>query len=274
MTVLQKRYKVLVLGDFCYDATWLCTERPNPETNAPCITILKSEPFSFGMAGNVMHGLEKLGFDTYYYFSDAIKTSIKNRYIDIKTRRQLARIDHDYESFPASTDLIIERLDNLYPDAIVISDYCKGFITEEAIECVIDNSDCPIFVDTKKKDLQLFNHPRIVLKINTPEFLQAVNVPNGTIITRGAYGAQLYSPSKCLVHYEAYTPSSEGVVDVCGAGDAFLAGLVYGYVVAGKYPYMHYALVNAGISVTKHGTYAPTLDELLAGVEEYNAISG
>jgi sugar/nucleoside kinase (ribokinase family) len=57
-------------------------------------------------------------------------------------------------------------------------------------------------------------------------------------------------------------------VDVCGAGDAFLAGIVYGFL-TDEVNMIEHGIVNAGISVQHMGTYAPNLEELKQGLNEY-----
>jgi sugar/nucleoside kinase (ribokinase family) len=63
-------------------------------------------------------------------------------------------------------------------------------------------------------------------------------------------------------------------IDPCGAGDAFLAGLVYGYFQQDQpgvlsHTAVEYAMVNAALSVQHHGVYAPVLKELEQGMTSY-----
>jgi 5-dehydro-2-deoxygluconokinase len=84
---------------------------------------------------------------------------------------------------------------------------------------------------------------------------------------RGAQGAQVYLPAGVVVDAPAFPVE---VVNVLGAGDAFAAGLIYGYVHGWDW-YRSARLANAcgAILVTKQGcaNFMPTLAEVMAFVE-------
>ncbi len=84
---------------------------------------------------------------------------------------------------------------------------------------------------------------------------------------RGAQGAQVYLPTGVVVDAPAFPVE---VVNVLGAGDAFAAGLIYGYVHGWDW-YRSARLANAcgAILVTKQGcaNFMPTLAEVMAFVE-------
>jgi len=84
---------------------------------------------------------------------------------------------------------------------------------------------------------------------------------------RGAQGAQVYLPAGVVVDAPAFPVE---VVNVLGAGDAFAAGLIYGYVHGWDW-YRSARLANAcgAILVTKQGcaNFMPTLAEAMAFVE-------
>jgi bifunctional ADP-heptose synthase (sugar kinase/adenylyltransferase) len=258
MTAQQKQLKVLLLGDVCRDITHICSsDRKNPESDAPLLKIVDVKT-SDGMAANVSKCLKNLGFDVVDILPPIYSTKV--RYVDKYTKKQYIRVDSDVPTlYPLTlSDLYYANL-NSY-DAIVISDYCKGAITEELVQDLIKEFSGPIFIDTKKKDLWFANGYNCIVKINTEEYLNATDVPAGAIITRGEKGATFMDK-----HYPALKVKA---VDVCGAGDAFLAGLVYGWL-CGTRPSVHYGIVNAGLSVQYLGTYAPTLEQLQTGMQAY-----
>jgi len=84
---------------------------------------------------------------------------------------------------------------------------------------------------------------------------------------RGDQGAQVYLPAGAMVDAPAFPVE---VVNVLGAGDAFAAGLIYGYVHGWDW-YRSARLANAcgAILVTKQGcaNFMPTLAEAMAFVE-------
>jgi sugar/nucleoside kinase (ribokinase family) len=60
-----------------------------------------------------------------------------------------------------------------------------------------------------------------------------------------------------------YSAPSVEVVDVCGAGDTFLAALVYKYLnTTNIESAIKFANLASSITVTHRGVYAPTLEEV------------
>jgi D-beta-D-heptose 7-phosphate kinase/D-beta-D-heptose 1-phosphate adenosyltransferase len=110
-------------------------------------------------------------------------------------------------------------------DAIVISDYDKGFITDEVIWKFRQKFRGPIYMDTKKKNLADF--PGIYIKINQRELYESTSIPDPEhlIVTYGAKG--------CGYKESLYPAKVIEVVDVCGAGDVFLAAMVYKHLETG-----------------------------------------
>jgi sugar/nucleoside kinase (ribokinase family) len=112
-------------------------------------------------------------------------------------------------------------------DAIIISDYCKGFLLEEDIQYICDNCD-NVFIDTKKQLGDWIKNANFV-KINHLEhqknFYIIPNYPeleDKLIVTQGKNG--------CIYKGKVYPTKEVPVKDVSGAGDTFLAGLVFDYV--------------------------------------------
>ena len=140
--------KVLVIGDSCLDEYIYCTtNRFCPDAPVP---ILKPESFvsTLGMAGNVVDNLEALDVDV-ELISNANKIK-KTRYVDSRTNHMFFRIDEGEDDvFPIAQ----KSLDDIkWEDysAVVISDYCKGFIDEDTIKYISEQH--PItFLDTKKQ---------------------------------------------------------------------------------------------------------------------------
>ena len=69
---------------------------------------------------------------------------IKRRFIDERYNQQL-RVDIEDEVKPLEYDLPTEDF-----DALVISDYDKGFLTTKRIYELVEWFDGPIFIDSKK----------------------------------------------------------------------------------------------------------------------------
>lgn len=261
MTAQQKLFKVLVIGEACTDEYIHCINtRLNPESSAPLVTI-KEKEYRLGMAFNVKTCLENLGVQvTILSPIDSHNKLVKTRYINSKTKEQLLRVDIDSKLDLISDDLIKDIVTKSNYDAIVISDYNKGYLSYDSINNITKYYDKAIFLDTKKNILSKFDNTRIIIKINEHEANAANIVPKGTIVTMGDNGVSWYG--------ERWSAYKSDTVDVCGAGDAFMAGFVYGYL-HNLSECIEYGIVNAGISVRHIGIYAPTNKELMAGLDDY-----
>lgn len=249
-TQAQTSFNVLLIGDNCKDVYQYGTvDRISPEAPVPVFVPVRIEEHE-GMAGNVAKNLEALGCHVNFLHRE---TSIKTRLIDIRSKQQIVRIDNDIKSDPLVFDTAIP---NVY-DAIVISDYDKGTVTYSLIEELRKEFAGPIFVDTKKQDLQRFNG--CFVKINELEYNRRTSLNDQLIITLGEHGA-IYKQGQAEVHQDA--PKVE-VSDVCGAGDTFLAALTYKYLETKDMgAAVLFALKSASITVQHVGVYAPTLEEI------------
>jgi D-beta-D-heptose 7-phosphate kinase/D-beta-D-heptose 1-phosphate adenosyltransferase len=200
------------------------------------------------MAANVRINLEALGCDVDFITGQTCK---KTRLIDIRSKQQIVRIDQDIESTPIE---FLTSIPTTY-DAIVISDYNKGTISYELIEFLLEDFSGPIFVDTKKTDLERMEG--CIVKINSLEESLAKTFPSELIVTMGKDGAR----------YKQYTypaPYVE-VSDVCGAGDTFLAALTYKMLDTGKIDEaIIFANSASALTVQHSGVYAPELEEIYA----------
>jgi bifunctional ADP-heptose synthase (sugar kinase/adenylyltransferase) len=138
-------------------------------------------------------------------------------------------------------------------DAIVISDYNKGFINYEQIEIILKECQVPVFIDTKKTELSRMNGAFI--KINSKEHSLAKSYSDNMIITLGDRGASYQG--------KIYPAPRVEVSDVCGAGDTFLAALTYRYLMTGNIESaIEFANIAGSITVQHRGNYAPTLEEI------------
>ena len=215
--------KVLVIGDSCLDEYIYCTaNRFCPDAPVP---ILKPESFvsTLGMAGNVVDNLEALKLEV-ELISNANKIK-KTRYVDSKTNHMFFRIDEGEDDvFPISKKSLENIIWEDY-NAIVISDYCKGFIDEDTIKHI--SKQHPVtFLDTKKQ-IGSWVKDITFIKINDVEYRYSEkfidnNYKDSLIITRGSNGAEYKG--------NTYPVKKVDVKDTSGAGDSFLSGLVGNYL--------------------------------------------
>ena len=214
--------KILVIGDSCTDIfIYGEIDRVCPEAPVPVFKPIHQKQ-NGGMVKNVKSNLEALGCEVDIITNpNDIK---KTRYIDDKSNQMVMRVD-EHDSCERVNRYFLDFDEDKY-DAIVISDYCKGFLTEEDIEYLCNHKN--VFIDTKKK-LGDWVKDADFIKINHLEhqknFEIIPNYPeleNKLIVTQGKKG--------CIYKGKIFLTEEVPVKDVSGAGDTFLAGLVFKYI--------------------------------------------
>ena len=239
--------KVLLLGDSCEDEYIYgrCT-RISPEAPVPILDYAKIKTTS-GMAGNVCLNLQVFGIDITFLTNK--EQLVKTRFIDEKSNQQILRVDNEEKIKPLLIPVITDSF-----DAVVISDYNKGYLTTEKIFEIVESSTCPVFIDSKKTILP--NKPNCFIKINDVEYekLDDYNIEN-LIVTKGSEG--------CIYKQTLYPAEKVNVYDVVGAGDTFLAALVYGYITTNNIDEsLMMGNKAAAIAVQQPGTYILTEEDV------------
>ena len=215
-------------------------ERLNPEAPVPILRKTRVNTQK-GMALNVQQNL--LAFDIEVTLITQEEPIVKRRFIDERYNQQILRVDVEDRIEPFKGDM-----PNEYFDALVISDYDKGFLTSQKIYELVEWFDGPVFIDSKKTSLPV---DYAYIKINDDEYSkldeELKDSPN-LIVTKGAQGVDYQGKN--------YPAVGVSVFDVCGAGDTFLSSLVYFYLLYGKIETaIPYANKAAAIAVTHFGTY-------------------
>jgi bifunctional ADP-heptose synthase (sugar kinase/adenylyltransferase) len=251
-TQQQTSFNVLLIGDSCTDIYNIGTvDRISPEAPVPILKIINTYQLP-GMSANVHLNLKNLNIDADFVHND--NTITKTRFIDTRSGQHLLRVDLDDGIVPWSGRPTVPLHEY---DAIVVSDYDKGFLTYESIRYLVEMSRCPVFIDTKKKDLVFFGEDsRVYIKINEAESKLATSKPTNLIITKGGDGA--------VYNGKIFPTKSVEVMDVCGCGDTFLAALTAQYLFTKDIEKaILFANVAAGLTVQHRGNYAPSYDEII-----------
>lgn len=224
------------------------------------------------------------------YFNDHRPTTIKQRIMS--RNRQMARIDRE-ETSKISEELSYRILEELNPllreyDGIIFSDYNKGLATLILAEQLIKASErlgIKNFIDAKPENAILFKGaymftPNLreaeqisAIKMDSDESIdkyalkaaksiyQCMNV-NQIIITLGEYGIAYFDS---INNYFCQVPTfAKDVYDVSGAGDTVVATLCLA-TISGLdcHEAVQLANVAAGFAVSKVGTYAVTVEDVL-----------
>jgi len=253
MTILQqKQFKILLIGDDGLDVYQYGTvDRISPEAPVPVFKNSHQDERG-GMARNVKANLEALGCEVTYLCG---QTSVKTRLIDIYSKQQIVRIDNDTVSAPLLFPDIPYNLTDY--NAIVISDYNKGYVSYDLIRILTEEFSGPIFVDTKKTDLLQLE--TCIIKINAQEYSRITSFPSEyteIIVTHGDKGV--------VWGDHAFAAKRVEVADVCGAGDTFLSALCYWHLSNNGDigSAIQFAIHASSITVQHLGVYAPTIEEI------------
>lgn len=308
--------QILVIGDLMLDIYLRGkASRISPEAPVPVVSAEHQERIPGG-AANVMANLRALGCKVVgagflgnddegkFLFNALESMKVKTDSIIItalptihKTRvlangQHVVRFDFDTDfsevaPFQRSSFTgYIKALANMQRfDAVVISDYCKGTITQDVVEAVKENYSCPLIVDTKPQHKNYF-HEVWSLTPNLDEAKQMVGHWQGDdpfavgrtlkkemslrsiIITLADKGILLIDEDNKEVLYDAYINVDEHDpaqrFDVTGAGDTVIsvfAACIAADIKASDAVYV--ANIAAGIVVSKIGTALCSYEELV-----------
>ena len=223
-----KDIKILVIGDSCTDVfTYGQVYRLAPEGPAPVFNP-SFDKSNGGMASTVELNIQAIGAVTKLITHK--EHIIKTRYVDERTNTLLMRIDTNDSVTRISKNILLNIVDNHFEnikyDALIISDYCKGFLTEEDIEIIaVKNKN--VFLDTKKILGEWCNDVSFI-KINHTEYDRTKH----TIDYLGLYEKMIITRSHegCEFKNVIYPVDKVNIKDVSGAGDTFISGLVCEYI--------------------------------------------
>lgn len=214
--------KILVIGESCTDKyTYGMCVRLAPEAPIPIITPIEEVSVG-GMAMNVFSNIKSLGVEADLITNENWNYITKHRYVDLRTNQILLRIDIDDDKY-GRIDLSDIQFDKY--DAIIISDYDKGFLNIQDIEFISSNHNL-VFLDTKKI-LGDWTYNVAFIKINEQEYkLSKKFITNrmnqSLIVTQGHKG--------CTYNNINFGVPEVDVKDTCGAGDTFISGLACHYI--------------------------------------------
>jgi D-beta-D-heptose 7-phosphate kinase/D-beta-D-heptose 1-phosphate adenosyltransferase len=307
--------RVVVVGDLMLDRfLWGQVERISPEAPVPVVK-LERETRSAGGAANVARNLCGLGLDVtlvgvtgadtgrdelleelakYRLHTEGVLVAT-DRGTTVKTRvvgnhQQMIRIDEERAAPLTGSDqgrLLAEVTAHLaQADALLLSDYAKGVLTEGLCRALIESArsrGLPVLVDPKAKDFGRYagatlvtpNRGELALATGEPahdlDALLAAGFRMRESLNLGSLVLTLSEQGMVLIDPEGnhQIPAvARQVFDVSGAGDTviatFAAGLATGL---GLLDAAHLANLAAGIVVGRVGTAAITAKELQAAID-------
>ena len=313
--ILRKiaKLRILVIGDVMLDRyVWGDATRISPEAPVPVIDVDR-ETWTAGGAGNVGLNIAALGAHCAvagHFANDEagrrLLHTLAHRHIRtvstpgsgqtiVKTRvmvqhQQLCRIDREsppsaYQFDPATVAKILKR-EVAACDAVILSDYAKGILTEDLVVHVaalaraagkfvaldpkprrpLKFRDLDLITPNKRESLQLAG---IELPPHTPypdaqvcARLHEIYRTKHLVITMGEEGMLLSEGGQIS---KRIPTAAREVFDVSGAGDTSLAALVLALVAGATLEdAAHFSNAAAGVVVGKLGTATVMPKELRA----------
>lgn len=236
--------KFAVIGDSCLDIFDYCTaDRLAPDVPIPVLTK-KFATKNPGMAANVARNLEQFGHQVDLITNANWREVRKTRIVDITSNHTFLRIDSDV------TPKKISRLPRLEEyDAVLVSDYAKGFLDEEIIEKFIKSHGF-VLMDTKRP-IGTWAENVTMLKLNLPEWhASCENISSElltrTVITLGSKGARWRN--------QEFPAETVSVADTSGAGDTFFAAFASSLAGGADFPTsIRFAISVASTVVSERG---------------------
>lgn len=216
--------RILVIGDSCTDVfIYGVCERLCPEGPVPVFKPIRRVE-NMGMAGNVYQNLKSLNVDNVDIVTN-YENVTKTRYVEDKSNYLLIRID---ENDLVGNNFDIEKINFELYDAVVVADYNKGFLTVKDLVDISESHDLT-FLDTKKI-LGPWAMNYTFIKINEIEWKECEKSgldykfwKEKIIVTKSSKG--------CLYDDKIFPAEKNlDVRDISGAGDTFMAALVYSFV--------------------------------------------
>jgi bifunctional ADP-heptose synthase (sugar kinase/adenylyltransferase) len=244
---------ITVIGELCRDVfNYGDASRMCPEAPVPVLVPTHSET-NLGMAGNVVRNLESLTKSVRINFFHQSQMIYKTRYVDKKSNQMILRVDEGEENVDPFilTDEYKKILSE--SDAVIISDYDKGFLTEKLIQ-EINKVSKFVIIDSKKILSSIITGGVNFIKLNESEFEKQDFYPatlRKVIITLGERGVKYLD--------KIYpSPSPKETIDVSGAGDTFTAAFTLKYLETKNVETsIEYANEMASIVVSKRGVATP-----------------
>ena len=303
---------VVVVGDVMLDRTVEGqARRLSPEAPVP-VLLAEEERTGLGGAGNVARNLASLGARVRLCCvigADAEGARVRERCRDasietsglledrarptaVKTRfvahgQQMLRVDREQAGAPAGPveEELIRQIEAANADALILSDYGKGVLTERVIVAALAlarRTGAPCVVDPKGARFERYAGCTVITP-NTEEAAAASGLSVGTdaeaatagrrllalagceavAVTRGRHGVTLVTPAR-VWHLTAH---AREVFDVAGAGDTLVAAFALALACGAALPEAA-ALGNvaAGLVVQSRGIATTTREALGAAL--------
>lgn len=210
--------RALVIGETCIDKFIYCEAlRFSPEAPVPVLTQLEvvENP---GMSGNVVRNLQSISqIQIKHIHQNQLIT--KTRFVEKKSNHMFIRFDEGENNI----DKFLNNIDFSIYDFVIVSDYDKGFLSND--DLINISKSCKLSILDSKRKLS----PDIIknftfIKLNEKELQNNIEFQSfdNIITTLGSagsmYGGKIYE-----------SPNPQETIDVSGAGDTFTSSFILKY---------------------------------------------
>ena len=267
-------------------------------------TLNNGKVSAIGLYGNdyyapiLLNAMKEAGIDTEYMVEDSNRpTTVKSRISGASfhsVTQQIVRVDRVENSAPSAEieQKVIENIEKAIPehDAVILSDYNIGFLTENIIRTAIETARKfgKIIVVDAQKDLWRYKGA-YSLTPNQPDTEKAVGYfirdietlkkagndllkateSETLLVTRGGDGMAVFDKDGTLTEVPVFNKTR--VFDVTGAGDTVVAS--YTLALACGAPPKYAAIIGniaASIVIRSFGCATTSIDEILDSLNKMN----
>jgi bifunctional ADP-heptose synthase (sugar kinase/adenylyltransferase) len=208
----------LVIGETCIDKFIYCEAlRFSPEAPVPVLTQLEVVE-NTGMSGNVVRNLQSI-CDLNVTHIHQKQSITKTRFVERKSNHMFIRFDEGEKDI----DKFIDDIDFSLYDFVIVSDYNKGFLSDNDLIKISKSSNLSI-LDSKRKLTTDIIQNFTFIKLNEKELDNNIEFQKhkNIITTLGSKGSMF-----CGKIYSS--PNPQETIDVSGAGDTFTASFILKY---------------------------------------------
>jgi bifunctional ADP-heptose synthase (sugar kinase/adenylyltransferase) len=214
---------ILVIGENCIDRFVYCrTEKLSPEAPVPVVIPIDTV-VSKGMSGNVVRNIQSLDSKFKIVHWHQREEVTKTRFVDKKSNHIFIRVDEgDFSVKKINLDK--KKLRDLVKyDIVIVSDYNKGFLSDDDLYKIAKKSKISILDSKRKLNNQICSSFDFV-KLNEKEFENNIDIQDNQniILTMGENGCKYQN-----VIFPCENPKQ--TIDVSGAGDTFTASFILKY---------------------------------------------
>lgn len=242
---------ILVIGEVCEDVfIYGSVNRLSPEAPVP-IFVPKRVVRNSGMAGNVVNNVNSLVVGRKTHLIRQIGTITKTRYVDDKSNHMFIRVDDGDDN----VKLYDKEFNTTNYDVVIVSDYNKGFLSNEHLIQIGKTCTGISVIDSKRKLTQEIIDSYNFIKVNEHEYNNNKEILDKNlskvIITLGINGVR-------YMNNIIPSPSPKETIDVSGAGDTFVASFaVRFYETKDVELSIKFANEMSAIVVSKRGVVTP-----------------